>query len=280
MNRAPDLHVREAGPPDAPAIVFLHGVGVHGGMWHDHMAALPDYHCLAPDLPGHGRSRSIPWTSRAETAASVARIIEALPGGRAHLVGLSLGGSVALELLATRSGLLDHVVLDGCGVVASRWAPAAKLAFAALSPFVRFGVTGRLLAGALGMRDPTERAELFEQVRQVDPGSFRRAFAQAQDVRISPSLLAARCPTLIVSGARELAAMHTSSRLLAARMRHAEAMVMPGAGHGWAARHPDVHVAMIRAWLEDRPLPRELVPEPEPASPERGGRNLTETQAP
>ena len=259
-----DLFLRESGLPGAPAIVFLHGVGVNGAMWRHHMASLPDYHCLAPDLPGHGQSRAIPWSSRQDAAARVARIIEALPDGRAHLVGLSLGGSVALELIATRPELLDRAVLDGCGVVGSRWAMPAKLAFAAMSPFVRFRVVGRLLAAALEIRDRVDVAEVVDQVRQVDPASFRRAFADAQDVRVSASLLAARCPTLIVAGETEVAAMHRSSRLLAERMPHAQARVMPGAGHGWAARHPEVHVAMIRAWIEGRPLPAELVPEPGP----------------
>ena len=84
--------------------MLLHGVGNNGSMWSDLMAALPDYHCLAPDLPGHGASRSLRWRRRADTAELVASLIEAeATGGRAHVVGLSLGGSVALELLATRS---------------------------------------------------------------------------------------------------------------------------------------------------------------------------------
>lgn len=257
------LHVRESGPCDAPSIVFLHGVGCTGEMWQDHFAALADrYHCIAPDLPGHGQSRQVEWTSREDTAALVARLIADLPARSAHIVGLSLGGSVAFELLATQADLLDHVVIDGCAAIGSAWAGVAKVAFAAISPFVRHAPVGRLMAAAVGVTDPTGVADMVHQMRQVEPRSFRRAFADAQEVRIGDGILQAACPTLLVSGGKELAAVHTSSRLLADRMPHAEAWVMPGSGHGWLGSHPDVHVRMVQAWIEGLRLPAELIPDP------------------
>ena len=62
------LHVRESGQPGSPAIVFLHATGASGGMWEQHLQRLGGYHCLAPDLPGHGRSNHLPWRSRIDIA--------------------------------------------------------------------------------------------------------------------------------------------------------------------------------------------------------------------
>jgi pimeloyl-ACP methyl ester carboxylesterase len=63
----PDIYVRETGSRGSPAVLFLHGVGNSGAMWQRHMAELEGLHCLAPDLPGFGRSNSLPWTSRQQT---------------------------------------------------------------------------------------------------------------------------------------------------------------------------------------------------------------------
>ena len=54
------LFVREAGPLDAPCIVFLHGLGISSVMWQPQIERLShEYHCLAPDLPEHGNCKFI-----------------------------------------------------------------------------------------------------------------------------------------------------------------------------------------------------------------------------
>src|SRR5215217_9573291 len=81
--------------------------GASGGMWDQHMGRLAGYHCLAPDLPGHGRSNHLPWSSLEDTTQQVVGLIEGrIPARRAHVVGLSLGGVVAHTLLAQRPELL------------------------------------------------------------------------------------------------------------------------------------------------------------------------------
>ena len=79
-----ELYVHESGTLGAPAIVFLHPTAANGGMWEQHMGRLAGYHCLAPDLPGHGRSNHLPWTSLDDTAQQVAALIEdRIPARRA-----------------------------------------------------------------------------------------------------------------------------------------------------------------------------------------------------
>jgi pimeloyl-ACP methyl ester carboxylesterase len=232
-------------------------------MWSDLMAGLPAYHCLAPDLPGHGRSRAIAWTSRAESARLVARLIEErATGGTAHVVGLSLGGSIALELLATRPDLLDHVIVDGCGVLRSPITGPMKVGVALISPFLRFAPVARLIGRAFGVTRGSALDAFVAQIQAADARSFRRAFGDANDMRLTPPLLAAPCPTLLVAGERELKHVRASNRLLAERMPHAEARMMPGASHGWGpAQIPDIHLRMVAAWIAGRQLPAQLAAE-------------------
>jgi pimeloyl-ACP methyl ester carboxylesterase len=193
------LYVRESGTPGSPAIVFLHGVGTSGGMWTWHMARLVGYHCVAPDLPGFGRSSRLPWISRSDAADRVAALIETrVPSRRAHVVGLSLGGSVAHTLLGRRAELLDRVVIDGCGALPWWGTTLLKLAVAAVSPVLHTRPVIAAIGGALALDDAT-RADL----RAASPRAFRRGFADANDTTISREELAAACPTLLVAGERE-----------------------------------------------------------------------------
>ena len=109
------LHVSESGSADAPTIVFLHGAGVAGWMWQPQVHDLArDYHCLVPDLPGHGQSPDAADFSLADCAAQIAGLIRSRAhAGKAHLVGLSMGSSIALQLLADHPQLADHVIVSG-----------------------------------------------------------------------------------------------------------------------------------------------------------------------
>jgi len=229
------------------------------------MAELTDYHCLAPDLPGHGQSRGINWSSLPDTAKRVNALLELrLGGGRANVVGLSLGGSVVYEVLSGRPDLFDHAVIDGCGAVGNRMAILMKVGVAIVSPFIGRRAVGGLVARGLGLSASAEVERFVHELAETDPGSFRRAFSDAQDVRITDELLRARARTLFVAGEKELASVRGSNRLLAESMPSAESRMVPGAGHGWLARDPSLHVEMVRAWLSDEPLPPGLKPERTP----------------
>jgi pimeloyl-ACP methyl ester carboxylesterase len=245
--------------------VFLHGVGNTGGMWDQHAAALSEYRCFAPDLPGHGRSREVPWRSRAETARLVIDWLEGL-GRPAALVGLSLGGSVVFAVLERRPDLVDHAIVDGCAAIGTPLAPLMKAGVRLVAPFVRRPTVARMIARSVGLRDAADIADLGDQLRQVEPSSFARAFSDAQDVRISLSLLAATTATLLVAGEKEIAAVRRSNRELAQRMPVAAARVMPGAPHGWLGSALGVHIEMVKAWVEDGDLPAVLQAEADPAT--------------
>jgi pimeloyl-ACP methyl ester carboxylesterase len=89
--------------PDAPrlAIVFLHGTRLSGAVWAAQVEALSgEFDCVAPDLPGHGAEAGTTFTIDA-AAERVAALIDSIsPGRPAVVVGLSLGGYVAMTLAA------------------------------------------------------------------------------------------------------------------------------------------------------------------------------------
>jgi pimeloyl-ACP methyl ester carboxylesterase len=103
------------GPRDAPAIVFVHGTRLSRRQWWPQLRRLSDrYRCVALDLPGHGARAGEPFSLRAARDAVVAAIDAEVPSGRAVVVGLSLGGFVAIETAVAAPERVSGLVLAGC----------------------------------------------------------------------------------------------------------------------------------------------------------------------
>lgn len=114
MKPPSDAFVTAAGPASAPAIVFLHGTRLTRSAWTPQLDDLGDaFRVIAMDLPGHGERAGEPFTLDGAADAVAAVIREQAAGRRAIVVGLSLGGYVAMTLAAREPDLVRGLVLAG-----------------------------------------------------------------------------------------------------------------------------------------------------------------------
>ena len=111
------LHFAEHGPPEAPSLVFLHGMGFDHRMWAAQLEHLADdYRVLAPDLPGFSSRASNDLLPLREAAGEVARWLDDVGAAPAHVCGLSLGGMVALHLAHDAPEKVRSLILSGAQV--------------------------------------------------------------------------------------------------------------------------------------------------------------------
>lgn len=252
------LYVHEAGTPNAPSIVFLHGVGTSGWMWAQQITALADFHCLNVDLPGHGKSNHVNWVSLADTAAQIARLIQARATNRqAHIVGLSLGAYLALVLLEHHAGVLDRVIMSGVTA-----APMPNRALLTPQLWLMSIVMKRrwlvnMQARALHL-PPDMQSAFTNNLLAMSMPAYRRIWQEAVDFRVPPSLHHVNIPTLITAGSRESKIITQAVVTITNMMPNAQGRLAPGLGHGWNVEAPGLFNAMSRAWLMGTPLPSQL----------------------
>lgn len=138
---------------------------------------------------------------------------------------------------------------------------------------------GDPVAGASRGRASRGHAEFREGHPRCATTGVPASFRPGPNPGVLHDVLPCKVPTLLVTGQQEMGDMHAANAALAAYMPQARARVAPGLGHGWIATRPDLHSGMVRAWLEDRPLPWELQPERTDWQQTRAGRRIAASAA-
>ena len=242
------LRVHQGGSGE-PVLVLLHGLSatcdVWAGWWPLLARRWPG-RWVAPDLPGHGGSPSLPEYTFDSLAAAVAGIVE--PGARTVVLGHSLGGVVALALASGRFGVQVQAVI-GLGIkvawtdedldrarATARRSPAW---FASRDEAAARYLRLSGLAGLLPVDDPAVDAGLREHDGRwrvaMDPGAFAVG---------APGMtqLLARSRAAVTLARGEHDPMSTDEQL--ARLG-VPTVVLPGLGHNAHVESPLMSIALL-----------------------------------
>lgn len=239
--------VTVAGPAGGRPVVLLHGGGGNRQMWTRTIGNLADrYRVIAPDLPGHGELRPQRFDLRGSTDL-VAAIIDREAGGRAVVVGLSLGGYVAIALAARSPERLSGLVLSGATAeYLGRGGLATRLA--AIPVRLAAGWFDRKSAEAISRIAPADIAEPM-----LAAGLSSRAAADAfwrLPGRDYHAMLATYGgPLLILNGERDHENRKAEAHALAA-WPQARIEVVEDAGHACAVSQHDRFTDAVRRYLD------------------------------
>lgn len=159
-------HAATTGPAGNDPAVFVHGLGGGSASWTDLMVLLADrLDCYAPDLPGFGQSPP-PITDRyhiADQASAVWALVRQL-GGRAHLVGNSLGGAVVAHVAASHPESVSTLTLVSPALPDWRPRPALLLLPLPLIPGI-----GELIMRRAAGDTPIQQARQTMRALAGDP---------------------------------------------------------------------------------------------------------------
>jgi pimeloyl-ACP methyl ester carboxylesterase len=249
-------YVREEGPRDAPTVLFLHGLGLSHSMWNPQFEGLSDYsNCLAPDLPECGNSTDTgPFTLKDASRHVVDIIRERVPGESAHVVGLSIGGAVAIQILRDKPHVLDHLMISGTSTH--------------IPPFL--GTLKRLDKQVLHLLNHDRLAEyllqpyripqiyrnlLLTDLRKVEPEAIGHFIQEMTKIKLPRE---GQVPILIAVGQQEAFDIKHAVYEMRRTLPCARGVLVPGVGHFWNLEAPDVFTKTLRAWVQNEPLPPNL----------------------
>lgn len=266
------LHVelRGSGAP----VVLLHGFSGSGREWDELVAALGgEPRTVAVDLIGHGRSDAPADAARyalTRASADLRALLDALGVARAHVVGYSLGGRVALRFVLDvpdRAGALV-LVSASAGIEdplerAARRADDLRLA----ERIEREGA--RRFADEWGSSElfamerslPAERRAAIRRVRLAQRphglANSLRGMGQGAMDPLWDRLGEIRAPVLVVTGARDARYSAVGARL-ASRIAGARHARLPGTGHAAHRERPAELASIVAPFLRADAAAREI----------------------
>ncbi|MGH1549848.1 alpha/beta fold hydrolase [Leifsonia poae] len=239
-----DVFYRESvSPPDAPAMMHVHGFGLSGRYLLPTAERLAnDFHTLVPDLPGFGRSGRAPnGLDIPDLAHAAARFLDDRGIEKVTLVGNSMGCPVILEFAHHYPDRIERAVLVS---------PAG-------------GVHNQPLRRAVGqlsrdgVREPPRMVTVAapDYLRFGVPSTVRMFRALTQYPSLA-RLLDLRIPTLVVLGERDpLMPHHQRVREIAERTdNHVLLVAIEGAAHAINFSHPGELAHAIRLFMADQPI--------------------------
>lgn len=247
-----------AGPADGQALILLHGTRRTRAMWRHQVTALADvFRIVAVDLPGHGALADIPFRLE-DASAFVATVIEELAGGRAIVVGQSLGGYVGMHLAARRPARVAGLVLANASAEprsVARRAPrtvGSYLLVAATERLARrthAGANGDPAAersggdgGGNGSEPPATNGWLFKGGTRALVSALREAFI--------PRIASYPGPTLLLNGADDTLFRRGERAFLEAAV-DGRLEVIPGCGHLVNEERPEEFNAAVRRFAAE-----------------------------
>lgn len=259
MSKLTNLHYLDPFPSDSPAVLLLHGLGANGSSWTLQFDSLnrAGFRPIAPDMPGFGDS---PYDGKgwsiSRVAAVLAGFIQEFNIVPSHVVGISMGGTIAQQLtmdfpkwvrklvLVNTFSVLRPKKLNGWFYFLQRFVLVHSLGLPTQAKFV---------AGRIFPREDQEvlRDLLIENISKADPRAYRAAMRSLGLFNSSKRLSEIMTPTLVVTGEHDTTVPLENQRLLAERITGAQHVVIPGAGHAVTVDHPEQFNKVLLDFLRE-----------------------------
>jgi 3-oxoadipate enol-lactonase len=241
------IHYLDPNPSGNPAVLLLHGLGADANSWTLQIPTLTGagFRPIAVDLPGFGQSPydGGGWSIR-RVAAGMGDLLDELQTGPAHVVGISLGGTIAQQFALDMPGLTRKLVLVSTFAVLRPDNLSGWWYF--LQRFILVNTLGLpAQAKVVAQRifpDPGHeslRSILVETITQADPRAYRKAMLSLGLFNSVKRLKEIQVPTLVVTGADDTTVIPARQRLLVEGIPYAQQVIIPAAGHAVPVDQPD-----------------------------------------
>jgi len=264
----PALALDLAGAGDGGLVVFLHGIGGNRSNWRRQLAAFaPHFACAAWDARGYGASDDYDGPLVFDDfVVDLLRVLDHLGATRAHLVGLSMGGRIAMRTALQHPARVATLTLVDTHEGFAALSPEQRQAFvdSRRAPLLAgqepVDIADRVARSLVGPHATAEHfAELTASIAALHKASYLKSLQATVEQVDLGNIRAIAAPAHLIVGADDPLTPPALHHEMAAKLGGAPVSVLPRAGHLSNIENAPAFNAAALAWLLAR---RELADAP------------------
>jgi pimeloyl-ACP methyl ester carboxylesterase len=231
-----------------PPVVLIHGAGGNHLHWPPEIRRLIDQRIFAPDLPGHGKSDGVGRQSMADYAQCILDLLDSLYLHKAILVGHSMGAAIALTLALDHPRRVLGLGLIGAG---ARLRVSPDLIQSTSSPATLPSAFQMISETAFSPRVEPRLKQLAMQRMAVTRSTvFYGDFIACNQFDVMERLGKVRVPALVLCGADDRMTPLRYSEYLAEKIKRAQLVIVPEAGHMVMIEKPKETAAALLEFIK------------------------------
>jgi 3-oxoadipate enol-lactonase len=247
------LHYACEGVSEGPPLVFVNSLGTDLRIWDRVVPHFNrNYRIIRYDKRGHGLSDCppAPYSIR-DHAADLAGLLDQLEVPQAILVGISVGGMIALDFTATWPERVQSLVLcDTAPKIGTAVLWNERITNLHQHGMIAMGDTilSRWFASSFAAREPAAYRGYANMFTRMTIEGYTGTCAAIRDANLTEAAQTITAPTLVLCGAEDLATPPALVQGLCELIRHAQFHKIPDAGHLPCVEQPDIlaeHIAQF-----------------------------------
>ena len=249
-----NINVRQWGQGEP--LFLIHGVGTRSGLWTNQVPVFAaHYHVIAIDVRGFGRSDKPSGRqhySIERMAGDVIGVCDALGLSDINLLGASMGGFIAQQVVLSRPGLCKRLVLAHTSSEFAIPADVMATRLKALDETSMDDYAKLVAAQALAQPpDPMVEEWLCEMIADNAREPYKHALAGAlAEFDLSARISAIDIPTLVIAGSDDRVLPPAGGRSIAERIPGAKFHLVDAVGHIGYAEKPETFNRLVMDFLK------------------------------
>ena len=248
-----DMYYEEAGAGEP--LLLIHGLGSSTRDWELQVPFFSSrYRVITIDLRGHGQTKDpgTPFSIR-QFADDTMRLLETLDALPAHVVGLSLGGMVAFQIVVDHPDMVRSLtIVNSCPEMVIHkfnewiefWRRIVTIRMVGMQRLATF-LCGRLFP------EPSQEEVRCEAVRRLavnDKNAYIKTLRAISGWSVMDRLDRITCPTLLLNGEMDFLPM-PAKKACASRITQSEMIMIDGSRHVTPVDQPEKFNTTLATFL-------------------------------